>query len=482
MFRSTTSALRFGVLFLVAASRLAFAQATLDRPKIAATELNTERTALQEYVDAPDDTYAWKILKKQKVAGATIYVVDLKSQTWRTTADVDRTVWQHWLTVIKPDAAKVSTAMMFIDGGSNGRSQPDGPDAVAVQVAKMTNSIVANVGMIPNQPLVFHGDGEQRGEDNLIGYTWDQYLKTGDESWPARLPMTKAVVRAMDAVQEISQLDDFDGPEVKDFVVAGASKRGWTTWTVGVVDSRVKAIAPIVIDVLNANVSMGHHFSAYGFWAPAIGDYVRHKITHRRHFPRYKELLQLVDPFAYRDQLTMPKCIINATGDQFFLPDSSRFYFDALLGEKHLCYVPNADHSLKGSNAIETLASFHFAIANDVPRPEFSWKFPSDDVIQVETKTVPVRVHAWQATNETARDFRVDTIGRAYKKQEVTSRSGRHYSLKVKEPEEGWTAFFLELEFDIGAATPIRLTTPVRVIPDVLPFADTEPPTIPFEE
>ena len=482
MYKSSNTFLLVSITLLFFAPQSVSAQTTQERAKIADTELNTGPTALQEYVDAPDDTYSWKILKKQNVDGATIFVVDLKSQTWRTKADVDRTVWQHWLTIIKPDTAKVSTAMMFIDGGSNGKRQPDGPDAVAVQVAKMTNSIVANVGMIPNQPLVFHGDGEERGEDNLIGYTWDQYLKTGDESWPARLPMTKAVVRAMDAVQEISRLDDFGGPKVEDFVVAGASKRGWTTWTVGIVDSRVRAIAPIVIDVLNANVSMAHHFSAYGFWAPAIGDYIRHKITHRRHFPRYKELLQLVDPFAYRDRLTMPKCIINATGDQFFLPDSSRFYFDALPGEKNLCYVPNADHSLKGSKAIETLAAFHYAIANDISRPEFSWTFPSDDTIRVETKQQPVRVLAWQATNETARDFRVDTIGRAYEKQEIKSKTGRHFAFKVKEPAKGWTAFFLQLEFDVGAATPMRLTTPVRVIPDVLPFADKEPPTIPFEQ
>ena len=72
------------------------------------------------------------------------------------------------------------------------------------------------------------------------------------------------------------------------------------------VDSRVAAIAPIVIDVLNVNVSMKHHYSAYGFWAPAIGDYVAHKLTHRSHWPRYAELLQLVDPFAYRDRFTMP--------------------------------------------------------------------------------------------------------------------------------------------------------------------------------
>ena len=55
--------------------------------------------------------------------------------------------------------------------------------------------------------------------------------------------------------------------------------------------------------------------------------------------------------------------MINSAGDQYFLPDSSKFYFDALEGEKYLRYVPNADHSLKGSDAGEGAFAFYEAIA-----------------------------------------------------------------------------------------------------------------------
>jgi len=37
---------------------------------------------------------------------------------------------------------------------------------------------------------------------------------------------------------------------------------------------------------------------------------------------------------------------MNSTGDQFFLPDNSQFYFQDLPGEKYLRYVPNTDHSM----------------------------------------------------------------------------------------------------------------------------------------
>ena len=85
--------------------------------------------------------------------------------------------------------------------------------------------------------------------------------------------MTKAVVRAMDAVQAFCKSDVGGKHEVKDFVVAGGSKRGWTTWTTAIVDTRVRAIVPCVIDCLNVIKSFHHHYEALGFWSAAIGDY-----------------------------------------------------------------------------------------------------------------------------------------------------------------------------------------------------------------
>jgi len=451
------------------------ATATLDKP-LPATAINSEPTALDQYIAQPDDSYRWKLVGKQEQPGGTVYLLDLVSQTWSPPGMVNRTVWQHWLTIVKPEKATGDTALLFISGGANGKEPPGSAGREILAVAAASNVIVAELKMVPNQPLVFDGDGEERVEDNIIGFTWDQFMKTGDKTWPLQLPMTKSAIRAMDAIQEFLSSPEGSETRVEKFIVSGASKRGWTTWLTGAVDPRVCAIAPIVIDVLNVNLSMQHHYQAYGFWAPAIGDYVRHKVTHRRHFPEYQQLLQIVDPFAYRDRLTMPKCIINATGDQFFLPDSSQFYFEELRGEKHLCYIPNADHSLKDSNAIETLASFVYCVANDIRRPTLDWSFVDDNTIHVQCDTKPKEVILWTARNETARDFRVMTIGKGFEKVPLEAISEGKYQAEVDTPEEGWAAYFIECTFDNGAPTPLRLTTPVRVIPDVLPHADKVAP------
>src|SRR5438105_890106 len=166
-------------------------------------------------------------------------------------------------------------------------------------------------------------------------------MHPADPTRTPRLPMVKSAVRAMDAVTELMGSDKGKKTVIKKFVVAGGSKRGWTTWLTGAVDSRVVAIIPIVIDVVNVRVCKINHYAAYGFWARAVGDYTRHKVHERFDTPQYAELLKIVDPYSYRDRLALPKFIMNASGDQYFPPDSSKFYFDALPGVKYLRYVPN---------------------------------------------------------------------------------------------------------------------------------------------
>src|ERR1700689_1524163 len=77
-------------------------------------------TALDRYVAKPDASFSWKIVAKTRLGDATRFVVDLKSQTWRTTKDVDRPLWQHWLTIVRPDKPISNIPYLFITGGSNG--------------------------------------------------------------------------------------------------------------------------------------------------------------------------------------------------------------------------------------------------------------------------------------------------------------------------------------------------------------------------
>ncbi len=439
------------------------------------SELQAEETALDKYVAKPDSSYAWKIVQTVRQPGLTTLVVDMKSQTWRSSVEVDRPLWQHWLVIAKPDKVSSETGLLFISGGSNGGDPPTHPNDRIAKLAVASQSVVTALMMVPNQPLVFHGDGKPRVEDDLVAYTWIQYFKTGDPTWPARNPMVKSAVRAMDTITAVLASKDGGQLPVNKFVVAGGSKRGWTTWLTGAVDKRVIAIAPIVIDVLNVEKSMRHHFAAYGFWAPSVGNYVEQKVFQYLGTEKMAQLQKLVDPYFYRDRLTMPKFIINGSGDQFFLPDSSQFYFDDLRGDKYLCYVPNADHSLDGSDAVESLLAFYLTILRNKPRPEIAWSHAPDGTIRVTCKTAPKEVLLWQATNPDARDFRLETLGKKYTKTVLQAQDDGSFVATIAPPKKGWTAYFVELAFDIGERVPFKLTTAVRVTPDALPFADKNP-------
>lgn len=442
---------------------------------LAITSLQAGETALDRYVAKPDPTYSWKVVRTVEGNPLTQYIVDLKSQTWRTADEVDRPVWQHWLTVVKPTRPASQIAFLRVTGGANGGEPPQSAEAATIRLAEMTNSFVAELKMVPNQPLVLHNDGVRRSEDDFIAYTWDQFIKTGDETWPARLPMVKSAVRAMDCVQELLASDQGGRVVIEKFVVSGGSKRGWTTWCTAAVDRRVAAAIPIVIDVMNVPACSRHHVAAYGFYAQAIGDYVRHGLKARMDDPRTRLLYEIEDPYSYRDRLTMPKFVVNAAGDQYFPPDSSQFYYGDLPGEKYLRYVPNADHSLRDSDALDSVIAFYQSVLAGTPRPKYSWTFESDGSIRVTSETPPKAVTLWQATNPKARDFRVLSIGKAYQSRSLSEQGPNNFVAKIDPPAEGWTAFFVELTYDIGQSLPLKLTTAVRILPDTLPYADLDP-------
>src|SRR5437763_9009308 len=172
-----------------------------------AEPVNGSKTALDEYVAKLDPTYEWKVVKTIPGDGVTTFVVDLKSQSWRAVPDVDRAVWQHWLVVVKPDAVKHPTAFLTIGGGRNGGPAPDGASPQSVVMAKATNSVVAELKMVPNQPLVLNGDGKPRPEDDMLAEGRVKSMDTGDPLWIPRLPMLKSAVRPMDTVTDLLATD-----------------------------------------------------------------------------------------------------------------------------------------------------------------------------------------------------------------------------------------------------------------------------------
>jgi PhoPQ-activated pathogenicity-related protein len=459
---------------LVAA--VSFALVTAPR-QVAPNHARASETALDRYVAAPDPSFTWKAVRELSAEGATVTLLEMTSQKWLSEKEVVKPLWTHWLVVVRPEKVTSDIAWLHIGGGNNERPAPARPAAWMVEAARETGTVIAELRLVPNQPVVFMDDPgkKPRTEDDFIAYTWDKYLRTGDEKWPARLPMTKSAVRAMDAVSAFAASREGGGAKVSRFMVSGASKRGWTAWATAAVDRRVVALAPIVIDMLNVEPSFIHHWRAYGAWSDAVKDYVEQGIMDWMGTREFKALMKIEEPYEYRARLTMPKFIVNASGDQFFLPDSSQFYFDDLRGEKQLRYVPNAGHGLEKTDAIESLLAFYASFVKDVPRPEVRWTFEKDGSIKAVARERPSAVFMWQATNPKERNFRHDLIGAAYTSKPLEPSGPNTWVARVKAPPAGWTAFFMELSYPSGSKYPLKVTSGVRVVPDRLPFPPPAP-------
>ncbi len=406
-------------------------------------------TALQEYVAAEDDAFAWKILKNDRSDGFLTYDIDLTSQVWQGIT------WKHALTVFIPaNLRHRDTVLLFIMGGSTGKRPGDDDRAMARRLADAAGMPVAMLNQVPNQPLL--GD---RVEDDLISETFLRYLDTKDATWPLLFPMVKSAVRAMDALEEIA-VEKHD-TKIERFVVTGGSKRGWTTWLSAVADERVAGIAPIVIDTLNFRPQMKHQKATWGTYSEQIADYTLKGLVDIMEKQPEIPLWRWVDPYTYRSKLSLPKLVINGTNDRYWVIDALNLYWDDLIGAKHVLYVPNAGHGLDGGreNALTTLAVFAQSIATQTSLPQLSWKHEDDADgmrLVVQSNPAPKAVRLWVAHSDD-KDFRPDR----WDATELTANGDGAYIGNVEKPASGHVAFFAEATYPFGPVE-YGLSTQIR--------------------
>jgi PhoPQ-activated pathogenicity-related protein len=422
--------------------------------------------ALARYAGLPDNSFVWKKEAQRQLGGVTAVRVECTSQTWRGH------VWQHEMLIVRPfEIRNKDIALLFITGDGKVDENFD----LLKMLATRAGAVTALINKIPNQPLY---DG--RKEDALIAYTFDQYLKTGDTDWPLLFPMVKSAIRGMDTIQALAR-QDFD-QKISRFVVTGASKRGWTTWLSAAVDPRVKAIAPIVIDMLNMKVQTQWAAKMYGRQSEEIDDYTSVNLTERMDEPRMVELRQWVDPYSYRARYTLPKLLLLGTNDPYWVVDSLRHYWNDLREPKLLYQTPNAGHDLGGGElAKQTLAAFFQMVADRQQLPNMTWKFSQDSnhraQLEVQVSQEAKAFRLWSAISPD-RDFRDDT----WSSVDLHSDSPKHVLAQVETPAAGFKAYMVEADLVARDGTPYKLSTEARVTPDGPPSkrngnAGTKPTT-----
>ncbi len=413
--------------------------------------------ALHDYLAKKDSSYRWQEVRDGEIAGTKYVELILTSQTWR------EIVWNHRLFIIKPEKIDAKKQSLLIISGGNWKEEFSDPSykvapveevALFATLAQQLESPVAVLLQVPQQPIF---DGLT--EDEIVSYTFDQFFDTGDQEWPLLLPMVKSAVKGMDAVQEYCEKQW--SLSIESFTVTGSSKRGWTTWLTGASDSRVTAIAPMVIDMLNVKLQMDHQRETWGEFSPQIDDYTKRDFPEKIKTIAGESLLNIVDPLVYRESLKLPKLIILGTNDPFWTLDALNLYWSELLGPKHIVYVPNNGHALQDiPRVLGGISALQEQAARGDQLPDLTWAFheTADKItLSIKSDIPPTKCQVWTANSKT-KDFR-ESLWTA---SEV-SRSGDSYTFETNIPKTGSKALIGEVVY-ARKHLPLYLSTNVHVI------------------
>jgi PhoPQ-activated pathogenicity-related protein len=414
--------------------------AVLGAQCLAADQLQTQ--PLFTYVNQPDSSYAWSKASETKLEnGATLIKVDMTSQTWQ------KIVWKHELSIVMPKELRdgSTVGVMFDFEGANNWIVGNLANA-----ANLTGMPLAYLDAVPNEPLW------DKWEDDLLSYTLSKALETNDLTWPLLFPMTKSVVRAMDAIQALAK-KEWKAP-VKGFVVSGASKRGWTTWLTGAVDKRVVGIAPSVYDNLNLPAQMEQQMKDYGKYSEAISEYTDKALPEFTKTPEGRVFAAMIDPYTFRKLLTMPKMILLGTNDPYWTLESPNLYFRDLPGDNHIHYTPNGGHVyIEMPDVAQALSAFALACSKGEKLPKMTWTYvPKLDGLQLTIRPGKdsQAVRAWTASSET-KDFRQAK----WTAQTIEGKSGV-YTFTLPRPKSGFSALFGEADYKEGDVPYTQDTTP----------------------
>ncbi|MGI6138453.1 MAG: PhoPQ-activated protein PqaA family protein [Candidatus Hydrogenedentales bacterium] len=467
---------------------------------------DSDENLLARYLSIVDSKYNYRLESTQNFIteyGCIVYVLKMTSGSWRNVEEAEPNVWQHRLFIIEPANVRENSCLLYLTSLNSDDLilDSDGMELLGKlgAVAVSSRSVTALLADIPNQPIEFFDQPGELIEDKLIAYSFDKFMNSynsgsRDATWPVLLPMTRAAVRAMDTVQDFVATKRGQIRDINNFVVSGTAKIGWAAWLTAAMDERVSALISIAADFVNLDAQMKHQRNAYssykknsavdritGGYSNSLADYVGYDIFDRFDSPAGASLLRIVDPYSYRNLLTMPKLLVNSAGDSNFLPDSTRFFINDMQGPTILHVMPNTDYSQimnldLEEDSLETIAAFYYDQIKDAATPDVNITY--NDVtreITLDTfgasTSVAGSVTFWYANAPNHRDFRLDTFGSKWKQEVLTAENGVY---KATIPlESGYNAGFIQARFQSAEAElDYFFSSQIWVTPDTYPEID----------
>lgn len=407
---------------------------------------------LGAYLRNGDYAYDWELERSACDSGCTIHRLRLTSQRWR-----DR-VWKHRLSVIVPDRVSHPGVLLFLSGEGAGDSAPvrDGEPAEfwlasAARLAAGCEAVVALLGQVPNR-----SSADSLNAGAWIRRTLELVVEDGDDSWPLLFPMTKCVIRAMDAVTEFCA--EMLGRKAGGFVVGGAAEQGWAVWLAASRDERISAISPWCADMLNA----GRRGSVSSAQPPddSPGDgYVAALLHGLSGTERGQSLVMSVDPYARADSLPMPKLVVSGAAASAREVSETAGCLDSLPGINRVRYLPGAGRDLsRDSAAFGALGTFFSMLLEDEEFPSCRYSARrKGDSLSIDLSFAPDRLvgaERWYVVSDT-----LDFGGSDWHAEPLALSGTGRTTVTVPFPSLGYAACYVDLIYRTAGGRPYRFST-----------------------
>lgn len=397
-----------------------------------------------------------KLLEEETLSNTKVIQYELKSQKYPLNNSSSEAEWTHIVSIYIPKGVvKTNNPILYVDSGNEKKNNEVNFENIAINTA----SIVIKLAQVPNQPLSF-SNAENLSEDQLVAYTWKLYLDNPNENktTPLHLPMAMSIIRTLDLFQK-----EFTGTDyrIDKFIVSGASKRGWAAWLATIADQRIAAIIPIVIDIYNINAQFSKLNKVYAnHWPVALYPYYKIDLYKFIDTENFKTLMQITDPLAYKNtpkknQLNIPKYIVSASGDDFFLPDSIFDIYKEIPGINYFRYIPNSSHFVSTNIIENSIAIFANNYNSNLLNPTLNYTIHEVKKSSKVHITIPLNsniksISLWEATNKIERDFRY-VCGIKYSEKKFTvSMNEKFKKFTITSPKHGWKAAFIEVTYQDG--------------------------------
>jgi len=249
----------------------------------------------------------------------------------------------------------------------------------------------------------------------------------------------------------------------------------------------------MVMSLLNFNDTLQSHYRNLGNWTWVFNDYYEQNLTkhfHDHDVTNWEDgLWNYEDMFRYKERLGMiPKLLVSATGDEFFLLTDHPNWWDNMTGPMDLMMNQNAEHSLFpyyekiGFTLGEWLLLTHEPSLPAVPT--MIWLKGISKMgarITVYADPPPDEIQAWTShtwRNDTRKDFRL-AVGYppfihpvVWRSGPVTNLGSGLYEATLEEDMPGFGGIFIDCIWTrmTGKGFRMHLTTEVQITPDVYPF------------